>query len=584
MNEKEKEANIEELVETQLDRIGDITKELIISVDFWGWVMSALDVRQTSLTPTAALIWDKVNKVYFIGVNPFFTHLLSDEQLKTILQHELVHRAMEHHIRERNLVAAYDWIPEKILHELMNIAADVAVHEVLDASALRPYALEAELLGLPKNLSFEEYVALIVEGYEEVKQEMEQMMAGQSQESQDGQQENSQQDGQGGGQNDQQEDSQENSQQDGQGGSQGDQQESNQTGDQQSEQNDGQGNSQENSQENGQQSGQGGGQDDQQEGNQENGQQSGQSGGQGDQQESSQGNSQQNGQGGGQNDQQGDQGSQQEQGSQKSPLKELIRKMLEKAKAEEELEEGLTEEFGRDLSDLIKKTLKEHHKRFAEEIGEEEPQRWVMRRLVDQAIQDIKKQKGYLPGNIAEVVKRLPVRKLPWEKYFKSIVSRNLGGMRMRNWGRPNRRGYKYLPGRKPMSMPRLIAFCVDTSGSMGTEELAKALGVLLDIKKRFADVKLVLVEGDTQITEITAKINPREMEFKGRGGTDLTAFFELEKTLKPEITVIFTDGYDYLDSAVPPQKTKVVFLLTTNDSPVEEWARKHNIAIVHVM
>lgn len=91
----------------------------------------------------------------------------------------------------------------------------------------------------------------------------------------------------------------------------------------------------------------------------------------------------------------------------------------------------------------------------------------------------------------------------------------------------------------------------IDTSGSMGSDDLAKGLGFLITIGDKY-DVTLydvsAHVANKTRITRnVINDIKAKGIKFKGRGGTDFQPYFDLmlkEKQTEKCVTVLFTDGY----------------------------------------
>jgi predicted metal-dependent peptidase len=103
---------------------------------------------------------------------------------------------------------------------------------------------------------------------------------------------------------------------------------------------------------------------------------------------------------------------------------------------------------------------------------------------------------------------------------------------------------FKRSPGTKKLLQLGPAIMGLDTSGSMSKLELAKAIDVAKKLRKKCSNVWLI--QGDTQVTDIN-KVNKniRELEVKGRGGTELTPIIEKAKEFGfPKIPLImFTDG-----------------------------------------
>lgn len=112
------------------------------------------------------------------------------------------------------------------------------------------------------------------------------------------------------------------------------------------------------------------------------------------------------------------------------------------------------------------------------------------------------------------------------------------------------------------------VYFALDTSGSMGIEDLQAALSELRHVQKSSPDMQIYVLYVDTHVcTEYLLRANDDiDWTMVGRGGTDFEPAFahikEMLKTGRPADLLIYaTDGY------APPPETKLtiqtVWLLT---------------------
>lgn len=103
---------------------------------------------------------------------------------------------------------------------------------------------------------------------------------------------------------------------------------------------------------------------------------------------------------------------------------------------------------------------------------------------------------------------------------------------------------FKRSPGMKKLLQLGPAIMGLDTSGSMSKLELSKAIDVAKKLRKKCSNVWLI--QGDTEVKDI-GKINKniKELEVKGRGGTELTPIIEKAKDFGfPKVPLImFTDG-----------------------------------------
>lgn len=112
---------------------------------------------------------------------------------------------------------------------------------------------------------------------------------------------------------------------------------------------------------------------------------------------------------------------------------------------------------------------------------------------------------------------------------------------------RPHRRTQSVgviLPSHiKPLPRVKVI---VDTSGSMGEDDLALALGVVGQVCRALPDPRGVeVIAGDTRAAACSKVFRPEQVTLAGGGGTDMGAILEEVARVKPAPTAIFvlTDG-----------------------------------------
>lgn len=134
----------------------------------------------------------------------------------------------------------------------------------------------------------------------------------------------------------------------------------------------------------------------------------------------------------------------------------------------------------------------------------------------------------------------------------------------------PNRRLVHqglYMPSMYGNNAPR-IGFAVDTSGSMGDEEMAQAIAEIDEIRRQF-NCSLYLIECDAEVHK-GRWITPGEAcptSFKGGGGTDFTPVFAhiKEEKIPVDIMVYLTDGYGEFGST---PEVDVIWVTTTDVKP----------------
>jgi predicted metal-dependent peptidase len=134
-----------------------------------------------------------------------------------------------------------------------------------------------------------------------------------------------------------------------------------------------------------------------------------------------------------------------------------------------------------------------------------------------------------------------------WRKALRSAIRTAVSraaGMDDYSWSRPARH---QLPGAILPALYRpvpTVAVIVDTSGSMGTEELKKALAEVHGVLKTVGTPIEVLtvdaaVNGRRRVTRAAS------VDLTGGGGTDMRVGLEaLKGPTRPDIAVVITDGY----------------------------------------
>jgi len=215
------------------------------------------------------------------------------------------------------------------------------------------------------------------------------------------------------------------------------------------------------------------------------------------------------------------------------------------------------------------------------------------------------KSRGTLPGYLIELIRNMLMPPtVHWTTFLHDIVQRTRQTKKSRGMSRPSKklaalkvyaakaeedddqRFRRYAHVRQMPVFPGIkhsnkftIVYLLDTSGSMGTQELREGLSELQHIQKSDSDVRICVIYIDTGVSkEYWVNANDElDWELTGRGGTDFEPGFKhvLEMCRKqddaPDILVYCTDGY------APPPSTKLpiptVWLLTPNSRVVMKEA-----------
>jgi len=179
----------------------------------------------------------------------------------------------------------------------------------------------------------------------------------------------------------------------------------------------------------------------------------------------------------------------------------------------------------------------------------------AVRDLIERA-RDLYKRQGIgsLPGEVEELIKWLKKRKIKIELLDEDNELFGLFRQYERTYmdynPRSNKRIWRYqrhpiLPVIRPLT-GYTVVIIVDTSASMGGEELSYAIDLINELASK---ARIYLVEIDVEIQRVREvdEIDQEELSFKGRGGTSFKALERLDEHITNEdITgcIILTDGW----------------------------------------
>ena len=157
------------------------------------------------------------------------------------------------------------------------------------------------------------------------------------------------------------------------------------------------------------------------------------------------------------------------------------------------------------------------------------------------------RQWGNVSGNIVGEIKELiKTREIPWRRKLSMYLSKYVydpGNIYENTWSRRNRRELP-LPGIRKKS--KKIVVTVDTSGSIGDDDIKAFFGQIEKIVKDYS--QMTLIQWDTAVKNVSQyrKGDWRKIKVHGRGGTDVQDLYNHvhEKMKNTSILVNFTDGY----------------------------------------
>lgn len=131
---------------------------------------------------------------------------------------------------------------------------------------------------------------------------------------------------------------------------------------------------------------------------------------------------------------------------------------------------------------------------------------------------------------------------------IRQAVEQTSGGHDEQSYRRPSRRqsaGGAIRPG--PVAIVPRVLMIVDSSGSMSQRDLGIALGLIGKVLNgfRLRDGVRVMV-GDSAVHSVEKVFDPKKLEIKGGGGTEMDSLLvEAAKfTPRPQLIIVATDGY----------------------------------------
>jgi predicted metal-dependent peptidase len=169
---------------------------------------------------------------------------------------------------------------------------------------------------------------------------------------------------------------------------------------------------------------------------------------------------------------------------------------------------------------------------------------------------------GTIKGNLQELIKASLRPKLDYRRVLRAFRQRVLSSKRTLTRMKPSRRyEFQYMGSRRDFTTKMLFAF--DVSGSISSEDLQNALGILNQFfKYGIESIDVVLFDTVIQGKPLTVKRAKNALAVVGRGGTDFSPVMRyINEHRDYDGLVIFTDGY--APQPPPPQNktTKIMWL-----------------------
>lgn len=203
-------------------------------------------------------------------------------------------------------------------------------------------------------------------------------------------------------------------------------------------------------------------------------------------------------------------------------------------------------------SDGVTVVLDEHGFDGAEALDDNEVKK--VKEQIDQALRQGEILRGKMAGNQIRGVTDFLKPKVDWRRELRQFVNSICKSKDKSSWRKPHRRYVSqdiYMPSMIGESVGDIV-IGVDTSGSIGQEEINLFLSEIVSICEDVTPKSVVLVYWDHEVAGVEQYKEGEYQRLKattkprGGGGTHvgcLNEYIRSEK-LKPETTIVFTDGY----------------------------------------
>lgn len=189
------------------------------------------------------------------------------------------------------------------------------------------------------------------------------------------------------------------------------------------------------------------------------------------------------------------------------------------------------------------------------------------------------RQRGTLPAHIQRLVDKVLEPRINWRQILWQMISNELPYDT--TWARPSRRSAStgiYLPSMVKEKVSVVVH--IDTSGSIGDDDLREFLGEIVGIGRSFAQVEMHVIICDAKVHETYDLTSETISHFlntkiKGGGGTSHRPVYEYLEKEKPntKLLISFTDAYsDYPETEEVP----TLFVVCSNGSLdcLPKWGR----------
>ena len=193
--------------------------------------------------------------------------------------------------------------------------------------------------------------------------------------------------------------------------------------------------------------------------------------------------------------------------------------------------------------------------------------------IIKESVKNFNRDRGTIPGHIAELIQSaLLPPKAPYYQIIRKLIRATRLSKFKRSHTKINRKrtyvfqlgnkGFENLPKISPFpgrtrDFTFFIVIIIDTSGSMGTDDIKEGLSGVKNIIENDRHTKTIVLEVDTVVEKEydVKKLKDIQFKIKGRGGTTLYPGLKRARELQPDVVLCFTDGGCENINAIPRKK-----------------------------
>ena len=178
------------------------------------------------------------------------------------------------------------------------------------------------------------------------------------------------------------------------------------------------------------------------------------------------------------------------------------------------------------------------------------------------------KQQGNLPRGMERLVDLMLNEKVNWKQLLYKYITRELPFDY--TYSKPSKKSIStgiYMPSILRENINVVVS--IDTSGSIGQNELTEFLDEIINVAKSFNNVKMTLIVCDAEIQDVYTIENGnietiRNLKIRGGGGTSHIPIYRYIKENLPmtKFVINFTDGYTNFPDE---EEVRTIWVITEN-------------------